>query len=353
MAIATATGLSACGKFEVAPNTKGVSTNSDPLSALQDDRLRDLLTNNETSSSQDPLATTPEDTSQPKSDSESISKKDKASRLKEVQSLFDETLADTSESLSEAHTATLTSTVQPAPAKVLSAAELSKLPQALIGGDISDDVKGQLILKLVEPTMRINFQIGLQRAELLKMKAVVDAGKSVSRDQLSLLESFRKSFGVAGVLDKQSITSQKASIYSLLTQVDTIAFSALLAPLVYSTNWGTLTPVTPEMISGRAQDLNVTSAEAPLRFRAERIRIGSSKLDNKGYRLLMAEIGYSTETSGQLGVEDQRLTQMEMSRIINLSNFKESFLHQVEIVRQQLIKESQPATSGDREAPAP
>lgn len=336
LAAATTTGLAACGKFEVDPKTKGVSTNSNPLQAEAENRLRDLVAPSPSSQLQGeapPAETASEDT--------------RDAALDQARRLFEEELRGSGA------TAPAEAPAAPAPAPVVTAqppapaatapaeapaatvpaepvAPAAPVSPALVAKDLNDEAKGQLLLQLVEPTMRINFVLAKQRREILTLKKILDDKKELSAEQKEKLTAFKRSY----------LLVPEDSEEALLSRVDTIAFSIMIAPLLLETNWSQSGSITGEALSARVQMLNTLPTDEAVRFRSARLAVKGKKLADEARQIYLGELGYNPEAGKNDSLEQLRLTQMEVERVMKSDGISTMLDNRIKEISELLVKEA-------------
>lgn len=303
LAAATTTGLAACGKFEVDPKTKGVSTNSNPLQAEAENLVRDLVAPSPSSQLQGeapPAETASEDT--------------RDAALDQARRLFEEELRGSG-------------ATAPAEAPAAPAAPVSP---ALVAKDLNDEAKGQLLLQLVEPTMRINFVLAKQRREILTLKKILDDKKELSAEQKEKLTAFKRSY----------LLVPEDSEEALLSRVDTIAFSIMIAPLLLETNWSQSGSITGEALAARVQMLNTLPTDEAVRFRSARLAVKGKKLADEARQIYLGELGYNPEAGKNDSLEQLRLTQMEVERVMKSDGISTMLDNRIKEISELLVKEA-------------
>lgn len=334
LAAATTTGLAACGKFEVDPKTKGVSTNSNPLQAEAENLVRDLVAPSPSSQLQGeapPAETASDDT--------------RDAALDQARRLFEEELhgsGATAPAEAPAAPATVVTAQPPAPAATAPAeapaatvpaepvAPAAPVSPALVAKDLNDEAKGQLLLQLVEPTMRINFVLAKQRREILTLKKILDDKKELSAEQKEKLTAFKRSY----------LLVPEDSVEALLSRVDTIAFSIMVAPLLLETNWSQSGSITGEALSARVQMLNTLPTDEAVRFRSARLAVKGKKLSDEARQIYLGELGYNPDAGKNDALEQLRLTQMEVERVMKASGISTMLDNRIKEITALLIKEA-------------
>lgn len=349
VAVATTTGLSACGKFEVDPKAKGVSTSSDPLKAEAEDRLRDLV-----SSPPSPEPAGSESTSPAAGGSEGPDETRDAA-LDQARRLFEEELRNGGPAVTDAPaTAPAPAQQDPATAPAQQAPTAAQAPTAiqaepavpalapapapaqaaqsaaLAAKEIRDEDKGNVLLQLVEPTMRINFVLSKQRNEILALKKILDEKKELSKEQEAKLVAFKRSF----------LLVPEDSMDALLSRVDTIAFSIMVAPLLLETNWGLNGAISNQALSTRVQRLNTLPVDDAVRFRSGRLAVKGKNLSDESRQIYLAEIGYNPEAGKVETLEQLRLTHMEVERVMKLAGISTMLDNRIKEISERLVKEA-------------
>lgn len=328
VAVTATIGLSACGKFEIDPKFKGVSTNSNPLKSEEEDKIRSLVSASPTP----PTSPYPSgDGGGPAGARRKRTGETGDAALDKVRRLFDEELSAPGAPAAPAP-ATAAAPAAPAAAPAAPAAApapVEQAPAALIAQELSDEAKGQLLFELVEPTMRINFRISLQRNEILAMKKILDEKKELSREQQEKLAHFKRSF----------LLVPGDSIEALLSRVDVIAFTIQVAPLLLETNWGTKGKITAEALSNRAQKLNTHPTDDAVRFRSGRLALKGSNRTDISRQVYAAELGYNPEEGKIESLEPLRLTQMEVERVMRSPGISTRLDNQIKKMTAQMIQE--------------
>ncbi len=321
--LAVVIGLSACGKFSVIdPKAKGTSTNSNPLSADEENRLRDLVAT--PSPTPTPVPGAPAATG----DGALIDDRDAA--LDEARRVFGAELdgrpAQPASDLSgqPASPPATGSTPQPAADPAAAAVVLTTPPaqapspspspaassdsKALIAADITDEAKRDLILALVEPTMRINFNLSLQRNEILALKKILDSKKELSTEQAAKLSKFKQSY----------LLIDADSIDDLLARVDVVNFTLQTAPLILKTNWQTNGQFSQEDVATRVQMVNTYPSDEAVRFRSGRLAVKGLGLKRTSKQIMTAELGYNPSSNKDENAEKVLATIDETLRIMEL-----------------------------------
>lgn len=334
LAAATTTGLAACGKFEVDPKTKGVSTNSNPLQAEAENRLRDLVAPSPSSQLQGeapPAETASDDT--------------RDAALDQARRLFEQELRGsgaTAPAEAPAAPAPVVTAQPPAPAATAPAeapaatvpaepvAPAAPVSPALVAKDLNDEAKGQLLLQLVEPTMRINFVLAKQRREILTLKKILDDKKELSAEQKEKLTAFKRSY----------LLVPEDSEEALLSRVDTIAFSIMIAPLLLETNWSQSGSITGEALAARVQMLNTLPTDEAVRFRSARLAVKGKKLADEARQIYLGELGYNPEAGKNDSLEQLRLTQMEVERVMKSDGISTMLDNRIKEISELLVKEA-------------
>ncbi len=334
LAAATTTGLAACGKFEVDPKTKGVSTNSNPLQAEAENLVRDLVAPSPSSQLQGeapPAETASDDT--------------RDAALDQARRLFEEELRGsgaTAPAEAPAAPATVVTAQPPAPAATAPAeapaatvpaepvAPAAPVSPALVAKDLNDEAKGQILLQLVEPTMRINFVLAKQRGEILALKKILDEKKELSTEQKEKLTAFKRSY----------LLVPEDSVDALLSRVDTIAFSIMVAPLLLETNWSQSGSITGEALSARVQMLNTLPTDEAVRFRSARLAVKGKKLADEARQIYLGELGYNPEAGKNDSLEQLRLTQMEVERVMKSDGISTMLDNRIKEISELLVKEA-------------
>lgn len=355
IAALTSTGLSACGKFEVDPKAKGVSTSSDPLKAEAEDRLRDLV-----SSPPSPEPAGSESASPAAGGSEATDETRDAA-LDQARRLFEEELRNGGPAVADAPATAPAPAIAPAPAQqdpatapaqqAPTAAQAPTAIQAepavpalapapvpaqaaqsaaLAAKEIRDEDKGNVLLQLVEPTMRINFVLSKQRNEILALKKILDEKKELSKEQEAKLVAFKRSF----------LLVPEDSMDALLSRVDTIAFSIMVAPLLLETNWGQNGAISNQALSTRVQRLNTLPVDDAVRFRSGRLAVKGKNLSDESRQIYLAEIGYNPEAGKVETLEQLRLTHMEVERVMKLAGISTMLDNRIKEISERLVKEA-------------
>lgn len=345
LAVATTTGLAACGKFEVDPKTKGVSTNSDPLKAEAEERLRSLV-----AASPTPQPGTAEDSAAQRSGTPDADASDETrdSALDQARRLFEEELrgggapavaeqpaapviAEQPAAPAPAPAGAETPIAAPAPqAAQPVAAPAPAKPAALIAADILDESKGQILLLLTEPAMRINFVLAKQRGEILAMKKILDEKKELSKEQQDKLIAFKRSY----------LLVPEDSMDALLSRVNTIPFSILAAPLLLESQWGLRGGIAEQALSGRAQRLNTLPTDDAVRFRSGRLAMQGKQAPDEARQIYLAELGYNPESGKNDTLEQLRLTQMEVERVMKSDGISTMLDNRIKEISALLVKEA-------------
>lgn len=318
-ACAVVVGLSACGKFSaIDPKAKGTSTNSNPLAAEEEDRLRDLVASASPTPSpspgQRPAAGADDD--------------DRDAALDQARQIFGDELAgrpaatptpepSPAPGAAPAPPPVAAPAAAPAPPPVAAsapgpAAQPPAASKALIAEDVTDEAKRDLILQMVEPTMRINFRLSLQRNEILTFKKVLDAKQELSAEQAAKLSKFKQSF----------LLIDADSIDALLLRVDVVNMTLQLAPLLLKSNWQTNGMILQEEIAERVQMLNTHPSDQATRFRSGRLVMKKLKEEGKVKRtskeIMLAELGYVLNGAKDEQAEKMLATIDEAIRIMEL-----------------------------------
>lgn len=327
--LAVVVGLSACGKFSaIDPKAKGTSTNANPLAADEENRLRELMASATPTPSPSPGQT-------PTPDAADADAADRDAALDEARRIFGAELdgrqVNTSGALVEDGRPANTSGAHvpdgrpantsgaPAPGAASAdpavaagaAAPVVAQPapsKALIAADVSDEAKRDLILQLVEPSMRINFVLSLQRNEILALKKVLDSKKELSAEQAAKLSKFKQSF----------LMVDGDSIEALLSLVDVVNMPLQVAPLLLKTNWQTMGAISQDEISARVQMLNTYPSDQAIRFRSGRLAMKSSNEKKTSTQIMLAELGYNPESGKNEQAEKILATIDETIRIMDL-----------------------------------
>ncbi|MBN8539893.1 MAG: hypothetical protein J0L82_05865 [Deltaproteobacteria bacterium] len=324
--LAVVVGLSACGKFSaIDPKAKGTSTNANPLAADEENRLRELMASATPTPSPAPGQT-------PAPDAADADAADRDAALDEARRLFGAELngapatgaadpavaapappaaaAPAPPPVAAADAPTGSSSPGERPATVVQPdPQAQPAPsKALIAADVSDEAKRDLILQLVEPTMRINFVLSLQRNEILALKKVLDSKKELSAEQAAKLSKFKQSF----------LLVDGDSIEALLSRVDVVNMTLQVAPLLLKTNWQTNGAISQEEISARVQMLNTYPSDQAIRFRSGRLAMKSSNEKKTSTQIMLAELGYNPESGKDEQAEKTLATIEEALRIMDL-----------------------------------
>lgn len=347
VAVTATIGLTACGKFEIDPKLKGVSTNSNPLKAEAEDKVRDLVAT-PPSTSPSPYSSPTTDGSGPAGAGLERTGETGDVALDQVRRLFDEEMnapgapapaagqaapaapaapaqvAQAGEAPPAAEQAASAVAPAAAPAALPAAA-----PAALMAQDIADEAKGHLLFTLVEPTFRINFKVSQQRNEILAMKKILDEKKELSKEQQAKLNQFKINF----------LLVPDDSIEALLSHVDVIAFSIQVAPLILETHWGTKGKITDQALSDRVQKLNTHPSDEAVRFRSGRLALKGQNLKDESRQIYEAELGYNESTDKTSEIEQLRLTQLEVTRIMNLPVISTLLDNRIKQVTAQVVQE--------------
>jgi hypothetical protein len=316
--LAVVVGLSACGKFSaIDPKAKGTSTNANPLAADEENSLRELMASAKPTPSPSPGQT-------PTPDATDRDAADRDAALDEARRIFGAEL--NGEPAPGVADPALAASVPPAAAvpapPAVAAADAPNgsgpvvaqpaLPKALIAADVSDEAKRDLILQLVEPTMRINFVLSLQRNEIFAFKKVLDSKKELSAEQAAKLSKFKQSF----------LLVDGDSIEALLSRVDVVNMTLQVAPLLLKTNWQTMGAISQEEISARVQMLNAYSSDQAIRFRSGRLVMKKLKEQKKVERtskeIMRAELAYGANEPKNEEAEKMLATIDEALRIMDL-----------------------------------
>jgi hypothetical protein len=327
--LAVVVGLSACGKFSaIDPKAKGTSTNANPLAADEENRLRELMASATPTPSPSPGQT-------PTPEAADADAADRDAALDEARRIFGAEL-DGRTSGAPANPAGAAAAdpaaqaAAPAPAPVPAAPATPVQPadaappvppvpaaqpapsKALIAADVSDEAKRDLLLQLVEPTMRINFVLSLQRNEILALKAILDSKKELSAEQGAKLSKFKQSF----------LLVDGDSIEALLSRVDVVNMTLQVAPLLLKTNWQTMGVISQEEISARVQMLNTYPSDQAIRFRSGRMVMKKLKEEKKVERtskeIMRAELAYSANEPKNEEADKMLATIDEALRIMDL-----------------------------------
>lgn len=259
--------LSACGKFSpVDPKDIGTSTNSDPLEAEKE--------NKGSADSATPPSTPVEGATADAGGAGSLTPAEAADTAEARLQILKE-LEGTGIMGDEPPAPVEAAPSEPQPAMDAAATK------ALIAADVTDEAKRDLILQLLEPSMRFNFTLAQQRHEIEAFKKVIDANGKLSDSQTAKLSEFKRSFRLA----------DDASITELLSHIDVVGMSSQLAPLLLKTNWQT-NSIKEKDISTRIQILNMDTSDEAVRYRA--FRAVSRAPDNKQTpeKLMIAEFGF-------------------------------------------------------------
>lgn len=322
---AVVVGLSACGKFSpIDPKAKGTSTNSNPLAAEEEDRLRDLV-----------ASTSP--TPSPTPGQEPAPAADDAGRdaaLDQARQLFSDEL----KGRTAGHGASPAPAAGSPPAPVVADGAAADAPpvlvtpegtagaaappspitepasaqpaqsKALIAEDVSDEAKRNLILQLIEPTMRINFRLSLQRGEILGLKKILDAKKELSAEQAAKLSRFKQSY----------LLIDTDSIDALVSRVDVVNTHLQIAPFLLKSNWQTQGSISQEEIAARVQMLNTHPSDAAIRFRSARQAMKLSNEKPTANKIMAAELAYNPDSEKNEVAENTLKTIDEVRRIMAL-----------------------------------
>lgn len=357
IAALTSTGLSACGKFEVDPKAKGVSTSSDPLKAEAEDRLRDLVSS---PPSPEPAGSEP---ASPAAGGTEATDETRDAALDQARRLFEEELRNGGPAVADAPVTAPAPAIAPAPAQqdpatapaqqepataqepavnqvepavpaLAPAPAPAPAPAAqsasLAAKEISDEDKGNVLLQLVEPTMRINFVLSKQRNEILALKKILDEKKALSKEQEAKLVAFKRSF----------LLVPEDSMDALLSRVDTIAFSIMVAPLLLETNWGLNGAISNQALSTRVRRLNTLPVDDAVRFRSGRLAVKGKNLSDESRQIYLAEIGYNPEAGKVETLEQLRLTHMEVERVMKLAGISTMLDNRIKEISERLVKEA-------------
>ncbi len=365
LAVTATIGLSACGKFEVDPKAKGASTNSNPLKAESENQIRNILATKPGSAEKQPVG---QSAAQSGSNADSSSETRRQTRpprasddLDQIRRLFQDELnlpsgnkrlevaaraqvpgqtgpqtdapvdfsgaPASTENLTESNSSTNSARTDSARTDRPTAA--TPTSQVHIAQEISDEAKGRLLYSLVEPTMRINFQISLQRNEVLEMKKVLDAKRDLTKAQSEKLLQFKQSY----------LLSSEDSIDSLLSRVDVIAFTLQIAPLILESQWGRRGDISAQALADRAQRLNTSPGADAVRFRSGRLAVKGKNLANESQLVHLAELGYNPEFERIETKELLRLTQLEVERVMRSPGISTLLDNRIKEVWTKLVQE--------------
>lgn len=145
-------------------------------------------------------------------------------------------------------------------------------------------VKHAFVKALIAPTLRLNAQTMLQR------QRVVAAQKKIA-DKVELSDSEKAD--IAKLKVDYLLLDSKSTLEDLLTRVDVVQMSFLIAPLAVKTKWNTEGQVTESLIASRIQELNVSMTEDKVRFRSARLALKSAKNVVESVELMKSFLGYS------------------------------------------------------------
>lgn len=349
-AMAVVVGLSACGKFSaIDPKAKGTSTNANPLAAEEENRLRELMA--EASATPAPGASQAAGPAAGAGSGAGRSEEDREAALDEARRVFGAELdgraaapagqpaGQAAGAVAQAGSGAERAAGQPdgqpvgqaaagagqpdgqqagagqagapppaaiviTPPPAAAIAPASAASKALIAADVSDEAKRDMILELVEPTMRINFVLSMQRNEILAMKAVLDAKKELSPEQAAKLSKFKQSF----------LLLEGDSIEALLTRVDVVNMTLQVAPFLLKSNWQ---PIDMKEVATRVQALNTYPSDESVRFRSARLALKGTGEKPTSRKIMMAEIGYDPSAKDE-NAEKVLATIDEALRIMSL-----------------------------------
>ena len=312
-------GLSACGKFSaIDPKAKGTSTKANPLAADEENRLRELTAS---------ASPTPSPSPSPGQRPASGADDDRDEALDQARRIFGDelngrTAPGTAATPAPAVAATPSTIIAGAPETAATptpgagpaplAAPAPVPSRSLIAEEVIDEAKRDSILQLIEPTMRINFTLSLQRNEILALKAILDSKKELSAEQAAKLSKFKQSF----------LLVDADSIDALLARVDVVNATLQIAPLLLKTNWETQGQITNEEISARVQTLNTYPSDQAIRFRSSRMVMKKleeeGKVNRTSKQMMLAELGYDPTGAKDEQSEKMLATIDEALRIMSL-----------------------------------
>lgn len=189
--------------------------------------------------------------------------------------------------------------------------------------------KRVFVLSLIEPMMRLNNAIALQREEVLKLKKKLDTKQDLAGSEKVWLEKIKMDYG---------LVDSKATVEQLLERVDVVALSFLAAPLALKTGWGALGAIPKDLLSKRIEDLNTSLGDSKIRFRSARVVLRGGAAIGGGVELMRAFLGVSSEPqtpANELLLE----ATTEVARILA----EPESAQEIERVRSDLVRENTPA----------
>ncbi len=190
--------------------------------------------------------------------------------------------------------------------------------------------KRTFIMGLIEPSMRLNNAIALQRIELERLKKKMDAKQELTKEETVWFSKIRMDYG---------LLDAKNTIEETLERVDTVALSFLAAPIAVKTGWGTLGGVQKDLLSKRMEELNVSTGDSKTRFRSTRLSLKTAKTADvvEGVELMKAFLGSADESiaANKVLIEATK----EIFQLLGEPEAKQ----EIERVRSELVRENTPA----------
>lgn len=187
------------------------------------------------------------------------------------------------------------------------------------------------IMGLIEPSMRLNNAIALQRIELERLKKKMDAKQELTKEETAWFSKIRMDYG---------LLDSKNTIEETLERVDTVALSFLAAPIAVKTGWGTLGGVPKDLLSKRMEELNVSTGDSKTRFRSTRLALKTAAKTEgtfEGVELMKAFLGSADES-----VVANKVLIEATKEILQLLGEPEA-KQEIERVRSELVRENTPA----------
>lgn len=204
-------------------------------------------------------------------------------------------------------------------------------PAAIAAIQFEAAVKRTFILGLIEPSMRLNNAVALQRIELERLKKKMDAKQELTKEETAWFEKLKMDYG---------IVDSKATVEQTLERVDTVQLSFLSAPLAIKTGWGTLGGVQKDLLSKRMEELNTSTGDSKSRFRTTRadLRHGKKTGTVEGIELMQSFLG----ADGAQATASNKLLMETTGEIARLLSEPEA-TQEIERVRMELVRENTPA----------
>lgn len=199
--------------------------------------------------------------------------------------------------------------------------------------DIS--TKKAFVMSLVEPTMRFNNAIMLQRIEALRLFTKTSKGIYLLPSDIELMSRLKREF-LPELSDASngSISNEQAAI-QLLARINVVHAAFLAAPLALESNWVPLTPASQSLIASRMLELNTSLQPNKVRFRAARMALEPSSEASSGRVVSLELMKAFVEGSSSVTSEKMIGAVQEILEIIATPEVQSEIQRVYELLRSQ------------------